>query len=628
MKATLHGDFAIGEWLVSPAVNQISHDGSCTRVEPKAMQVLVYLAEHPGVVSKAQLISAVWPDVFVSDDVLPGCISALRKAFDDNARRPRIIETIHKSGYRLLLPVEPISRNGDEGEAIALPEGSWWRRVLSHRVPSAIGFASLSAVLIVVFAWAFSKPRYDSVAVLPFLNARDDHATQYLSDGIAEQVVNDLSQLSSLRVMAWATVSRYRQPQVDARAVGRDLGVKAVLVGRLIREGDRIVLQTELVDVGGGSRLWGQRYERNMSEIAQLQQQLSHDIASNLRVRLAGGEENKMLHRYSASPTAYELYLKGRFFWAKRTKQGLQQGIDYFQQAISVDPNYASAYAGLADCYNLLDDWGETPPRESFPKARAAADKAIALDPSLAEAHVSLAMVRGSYDWDWVGAEQEFKHAIELNPNYATAHQWYGIMLATLGRFPEAEAEVKRAQQLDPLSPIINMAVAEVYTWERRYDESIERYKKVVELDPTFAVAYGNLSEVYKLKHLYGEELSALQQEWNLSGDPGFARLLERAYSKSGHLGVVREELKRVLEERARGQYADPMSIAGYYAELGDESAAFRWLQKGYEEHSSGMEFLGVAPDFDPLRSNTQFEYWLNVVGLPPAKAATRDPNR
>ena len=258
-----------------------------------------------------------------------------------------------------------------------------------------------------------------------------------------------------------------------------------------------------------------------------------------------------MLHRYSASPTAYELYLKGRFFWAKRTKQGLQQGIDYFQQAISVDPNYASAYAGLADCYNLLDDWGETPPRESFPKARAAADKAIALDPSLAEAHVSLAMVRGSYDWDWVGAEQEFKHAIELNPNYATAHQWYGIMLATLGRFPEAEAEVKRAQQLDPLSPIINMAVAEVYTWERRYDESIERYKKVVELDPTFAVAYGNLSEVYKLKHLYGEELSALQQEWNLSGDPGFARLLERAYSKSGHLGVVREELKRVLEERA-----------------------------------------------------------------------------
>ena len=243
------------------------------------MQVLVYLAEHPGVVSKAQLISAVWPDVFVSDDVLPGCISALRKAFDDNARRPRIIETIHKSGYRLLLPVEPISRNGDEGEAIALPEGSWWRRVLSHRVPSAIGFASLSAVLIVVFAWAFSKPRYDSVAVLPFLNARDDHATQYLSDGIAEQVVNDLSQLSSLRVMAWATVSRYRQPQVDARAVGRDLGVKAVLVGRLIREGDRIVLQTELVDVGGGSRLWGQRYERNMSEIAQLQQQLSHDIA-------------------------------------------------------------------------------------------------------------------------------------------------------------------------------------------------------------------------------------------------------------------------------------------------------------------------------------------------------------
>ena len=223
------------------------------------------------------------------------------------------------------------------------------------------------------------------------LNARDDHATQYLSDGIAEQVVDDLSQLSSLRVMAWATVSRYRQPQVDARAVGRDLGVKAVLVGRLIRKGDRIVLQTELVDVGGGSRLWGQRYERNMSEIAQLQQQLSHDIASNLRVRLAGGEENKMLHRYSASPTAYELYLKGRFFWAKRTSKVSSKALITFSKRLVWIPTTLLRTPGWR-LFNLVDDWGETPPRESFPKARAAADKAIALDPSLAEAHVS---------WPW-----------------------------------------------------------------------------------------------------------------------------------------------------------------------------------------------------------------------------------
>ncbi len=562
------------------------------------------------------------------DDVLPGCISALRKAFNDNARRPRIIETIHKSGYRLLLPAQLLSRNGDERTESALANVSRWRRALSDRLVVAIGVISLAAILIITFVWVSPRPRYDSVAVLPFLNVAGDSATQYLSDGIAEQVVNDLSQLSALRVMAWTTVSRYRQPHIDVRAVGRDLGVKAVLIGRLVREGDRIVLQAELVDVGGGSQLWGQRYERNMADMPGLQQQLSRDIATNLQVRLAGGEQSRLLHRYSASPAAYELYLKGRFFWAKRTKQGLQQGINYFQQAISVDPNYALAYAGLADSYNLLDDWGETAPRDSFPKARAAADKAIALDDSLAEAHVSLAMVREGYDWDWVGAEQEFKHAIELNPNYPTAHQWYGLMLATLGRFPEAEAEVKRAQQLDPLSPIINMAVAEVYTWERHYDQSIEQYKKVIALDPSFAGAYGNVADVYKRKHLYSEAVSAIQQKWNLNGDPSFARAIERAYSNSGYSAVIREELSRVLHERARGQYADPIAIAGYYAELGDESDAFQWLQKGYEEHSSGMQFLGVAPDFDSLQSSTQLQYWLSVLGLPTSvKTTTTGPN-
>jgi TolB-like protein/DNA-binding winged helix-turn-helix (wHTH) protein/Flp pilus assembly protein TadD len=617
----LDGDFKIGEWLVSPALNQIFRNGSTARVEPKSMQVLVYLAEHPGVVSKDQLISAAWPDVFVSDDVLPGCISALRKAFDDNARRPRIIETIHKSGYRLLLPVEWVSRNGDQRTDLAIRSVSRWRRALSDRLPVTISIVCLAAILITGFAWVSSWPRYDSVAVLPFLNVAGDPATQYLSDGFAEQVVNDLSQLSTLRVMAWTTVSRYRQPQIDVRAVGRDLGVKAVLIGRLVREGDHIVLQTELVDVARGSQLWGRRYERNISDIPGLQQQLSRDIATNLRVRLAGGEENKLLHRYSASPAAYELYLKGRFLSGKRTKQGLEQGIEYFQQAIRVDPNYALAYAGLADCYILLDDWGETAPRDSFPQARAAADKAIVLDDSLAEAHVSLATVRELYDWDWVGAQQEFKHAIELNPNYPTAHQWYGLMLANLGRFPEAEAEVKRAQQLDPLSPIINMAVAEVYTWERRYDQSIEQYKKVIALDPSFALAYDNVANAYEQKHRYNEAVSAIQQKWNLNGDPSRAHEIERVYSHSGYLAVIRQELNRFLQERAKGQYADAVDIAGSYAELGDEAAAFQWLQKGYEEHSSGMRFLGVVPDFDSLRSSAQFQYWLGVVGLAPTNA-------
>ena len=291
--------------------------------------------------------------------------------------------------------------------------------------------------------------------------------------------------------------------------------------------------------------------------------------------------------------------------------------MDYFQQAIKIDPNDALAYAGLADCYNLLDDWGETAPRDSFPKARAAAERAIALDDSLAEAHASLAMSRAAYNWDWVGAEQEFKRAIQLNPNYPVAHQWYGLLLAGLGRFPEAEAEVKRARQLDPLSAIINMAVAEVYTWERRYDEALAEYRRVIELDPSFPGAFGNIAEVYERKHMYAEALQALKHKANLIGDPESARTLDKVYARSGWSAVTREELNGELQRRSKGHYVNPTGVAGFYAELGDNSHAFEWLQRAYEEHSSGMQFLAVSSEFGPIRSSLQYKYWLGVLALP-----------
>jgi TolB-like protein/DNA-binding winged helix-turn-helix (wHTH) protein/Tfp pilus assembly protein PilF len=617
-RAELNTGLRIGEWLVTPSLNQISRNGTSARVEPKAMRVLVYLAEHPGVVSKDQLISAVWPDVFVSDDVLPGCISALRKTLNDDARRPKIIETIHKGGYRLLVPVEPLNGNGvhhaDTGDNVAPPSR---QPNLRGRLAIVLGVVATAVLLIAAIAWAPSTRRYDSVAVLPFVQAASDSATQYLSDGIAEQVVNDLSQLSTLRVMAWTTVSRYRQPQVDPRSAGRDLGVKAILTGRLVREGDHLVLQTELVDVNRGSQLWGKQYEANISDAPKLQTQISQDIASNLRVRLTGSEQERIQRHHNGSLAAYELYLKGRFFWDKRTKQGLDQAIEYFQQAIHVDPNYALAYAGLADSYALLDDWGETAPRDSFPKARAAAEKAIALDDSLAEAHVSLAIVLEAYDWDWVSAEQEFKRAIELNPNYATAHQWYGLYLASLGRFSEAEVEVRRAQKLDPLSPIVNMALPEVFTWEGRYDEAIAEYKKIIALDPSFAGSYGNLANLYERKHMYSEALDTMQPYCSLKGDPDLGRELRKIYSTSGYNEVIRKELARSLQERASGKYASPVGIAASYALLGEKKAAVEWLERGYEERTSGMQYLGVESEFDSLRSNPKFQYWLGVLGLP-----------
>ncbi len=613
---SLQGDFKIGEWLVSPAVNLISKNGGGTRVEPKAMQVLVYLSEHPGVVGKEQLISAVWPHVFVTDDVLPGCISVLRKAFQDSARQPRIIETIHKSGYRLLLPAEPLSTNGHAPSQLTVFE-SLWLRIRTHPLPLLLAAIVLVPLAVAGVLRLPSRATYDSLAVLPFASPDNDSASQYLSDGIAEQVVDDLSCLQTLKVMAWSTVSRYRQPQLDIRRIGSDLKVKAILTSRLQREADRVVLQAELVDVSTGSQLWGQRYERSIADISGLQRQLSQDIATNLRLRLTGTDQLKIQHKPSTSPEAYELYLKGRYFWNKRNKAGMQQSIAYYEQAIHSDPNFALAYAGLADSYNLLDDWGKTPPRDSFPKARAAAEKAIALDDSLAEAHVSLAMVRAAYDWDWTGAEQEFRRAIELNPNYATAHQWYGLLLASLGRFSEAEPEVHRAQQLEPLSPIINMAVAEVFTWERRYDDAVVEYKKILDLDASFDGAYGNLAEVYAAKGMYSEALTLWKKKCALTGEMDFSRDLEKQYVRSGYPGILRAMLNYELATRSSGEYSNPIGISEMYAALGDAPHAFEWLQKAYEEHSSGMQFLNTDAHFDSIRSDPKFQYWLRVIGLP-----------
>ena len=615
----LDGDFRIGEWLVSPALNQISRNGTNARVEPKAMRVLVYLAEHPGVVSKDQLISEVWPDVFVSDDVLPGCISALRKTLSDDARRPTVIETIHRSGYRLLLPAVPLNGNRHRSAEVVARDARASGKFIP-RVAVVSGVIAVAVVLVAAFAWGPAWRRYDSIAVLPFSGDPGDAATNCLSDVIAEEVVNNLSQLSTLRVMAWTTVSRYRQPQVNVRATGRELGVKAVLTGRLAREGDQLTLETELVDVSRGLQLWGKRYQADASNAPNLQQQISEDIAANLRLRLTQSEQKRMEHHYTAAPAAYQSYLKGRFFWQKRTKYGLDHAIEYFQQAIRTDPTYALAYAGLADSYALLDDWGETAPRDSFPKARAAAEKAIALDDSLAEAHVSLAMVREAYDWDWIGAEQEFKRAIELNPNYATAHQWYGLLLASLGRFSEAEVEVRHARQLDPLSPIVNMALPEVYTWEHRDDEAIAEYKKIIAMDPSFSGAYGNLSYLYERKQMYDEALKQEERQSALIGDPEFVRGLAKIYSTSGYIAAVREVLKKDLQDRDRGKYRNPVGVASRYAALGDEIHTLEWLEKGYEEHSSGMQYLAVDPQFDALRTHPRFQYWLGVLGLPALK--------
>ena len=595
--------FKIGDRLVSPRLNTIRRNGTTNRVEPKAMHVLTCLAAQPGeVVSKEELIDKVWAETHVTDDVLTGCISALRKAFDDNPRNPAFIQTIPKSGYRLIAPVWPL--NGD-GTAHT-PS----RKALPVIIVAVILLAALSL-------WLFhSSKAIDSVAILPFSNSSADPNTEYLSDGITEGIIDSISQLPNLRVMAWTAVARYKSQSKDPLIIGRELGVKAVLTGKIVQTGNHIGIQTELVELRTGGQLWGEQYTGQLSDVIPLQKEISLRISEKLRLKLSGADEQKLAKRYTADPEAYTLYLKGRYFWNKRSEEGMRKAISYFQQAIDHDPTYALAYAGLADAYNLGDDWGSTPPAESFPRAKAAALKALQLDDSLAEAHTSLAFVKANYDWDFPGAEKEFQRAIALNPNYATAHQWYAMYLAPMRRFPEAEREIKTAQDLDPLSLIISLGVGEILEWERNYDAAFRQFQKTLELDPTFTGTYGHLTNIYEHKGMYRDAVDQSKRLAVLKGHDLEAAEMERVFRKDGYPGLNQLNLQRDLETKAQGKYVPPVEIAGDYLRVGNKPQALRWLETAYEGRDSSLVFLQVDAGFDPLRSNPPFQRLLKKLGF------------
>jgi len=604
----LQDTFKVGDLLVSPRLNTISRNGTTNRVEPKAMQVLTCLAAQPGkVVSKEDLIETVWAETHVTDDVLTGCISALRRAFEDNPRTPAFIQTIPKSGYRLIAPVSAV--NGNDQPAVVGTKAS--------KKPAWLAGAALVVLAASLGFWFLRPARaIDSVAIIPFTNSGADPNTEYLSDGITESIIDSISQLPNLRVMAWTTVARYKSQTKDPLAIGAELGVKSVLTGKIVQSGNQLQIQTELVDLATGSRLWGEQYTRQLSDVIPLQKEISLRISEKLRLKLSGADEQKLKKNTTADPEAYTLYLKGRYFWNKRSEEGMRKAISYFQHAIDRDPGYALAYAGLADAYNLGDDWGSTPPSESFPRAKAAALRALDLDDSLAEAHTSLAFVKANYDWDFPGAEEEFQRAIALNPNYATAHQWYAMYLVPMRRFAEAEREIKVAQDLDPLSLIISLGVGEIFEWERNYDAAFRQYQKTLELDPSFIGTYGHLSTIYEHKGMYREAVEAAKKVAVLKGNNDEVSEMERVFRKNGYPGLDQMNLRRDFEAQAQGKYVRSSEIAGNYLRTGNKPQALHWLEKAFEERDSSLVFLPIDAEFDPLRSDPQFQELLKKIGF------------
>jgi len=462
--------------------------------------------------------------------------------------------------------------------------------------------------------------KIDSLAVLPFTNGGGDANTEYLSDGITESLIDNLAHVPQLKVKSRNSVFYYKGKAVDVQKVGNDLGVSALVSGRVVPRGDTVEVSTELIDVRDNTEIWGQHYSGQSADIISLQQQIAGDIAEKLRSKLSTSEKQQVTKQGTQNPEAYELCLKGRYYWNKQTPSDIATAISYFNQAIAKDPGYALAYSGLADAYSALANISGSRPSENFPKSNAAARKALELDATLARPHAVLGINEMEYDWDFAGGEAEYKKAFELDPNDATGHWWYAYNIALIGgREQEALAEVNRAYQLDPLAPVISMVTGYVHIFARQYNEAIVACKKVANENPTFALAHACLQDAYWGKRMYPQVIEELKAFGQLSGDrdvSDFASALEQGFRSAGWKGALRKGIENRKVRRKTG-YSSAYGIASMYAELGEKDQAFRWFDTAYQERD--LYLLGLKTDFslDPIRSDPRFAELVRKVGLP-----------
>jgi serine/threonine protein kinase/tetratricopeptide (TPR) repeat protein len=457
----------------------------------------------------------------------------------------------------------------------------------------------------------------DSLAILPFANASGDPEAEYLSDGITETIISQLSRLPHLRVMARSTVFRFKGAGVDPIAAGRELKVGAVVTGRVFHRGEDLVIKTELVDLADGSQLWGERYARKVADLLAIENEIAERISESLRLKLTGEEKERLVRRPTESQEAYRLYLRGRFFWNKRTEEGLRRGIEFFRQAIEVDPDYAVAYVGIAHSYAVLGFHAIAPPGEAFPRAKAAALKALELDSSLAEARAPLAYALHYYDWNWGESEREYLRCLEAAPQDATAHNYYASLLTSLGRFEEALKEWRRAQELDPLSLINRAATGWFFYLARRYDEAVDEAKKTLEMDSTFAVARRVLGLSFQKTSRPDEAIEELRKAVELSGgSTQYLADLGHAFATAGREAEARRTLEQI-EEISKSRYVSPYFTAAVHLALGDRRRALDGLEQAYAERSLGMTFLKVDPNLDDLRDEPRFADLVRRVGLP-----------
>jgi TolB-like protein/DNA-binding winged helix-turn-helix (wHTH) protein/Flp pilus assembly protein TadD len=638
------GRLRFGVFEADLRAGELRKHGLRIRLQEQPFLVLAMLLQRAGqVVTREELQKKLWPaDTFVDfDHGLNKAVNKIRDALGDSAESPRFVETVARRGYRFLAEVKgadeiavhspkfapaqlasshpPASQTGDRAEfvdAAGMPQ---------RRLPPLAWKISAFVLLAVIAAFAAWKvhsrnrpaPAIHSLAVLPLESLSNDASQDYFADGMTDELISDLGQISALRVISRTSVMAYKHARKPLPQIARELNVDAIVEGTVLRSGDQVRITAQLIDAAADKHLWSQSYEGELKDTLALQNQVARAIAEQIRINLNPQEQAALKSAKVVNAEAYESYLKGRYFWNKRTPDSLKVALAYFNQAIEEDPTYAQAYSGLADTYALLGDWqyGVMTPKEALPKAKAAASKALELDSTLSEAHNSLAFCFDAFDWDFDAAGKEFQRSIELNPGYATAHHWYSWHLSLLGRYDEAIEEMRKAKILDPLSLIINADLAELLSIAHFYDESIIQSRKTIEMDPNFALAHNQLAQAYLQKHMNAEAIAELQKAVKLSaGCPTCIANLARAYAASGRTGEAGKLLSD-LKSHSNGGYSDAAEVSMVYAALGDKDRAMHWLEIGYEQRFNPGVLL--RPGFDPLRADPRFQDLLRRIGLP-----------
>jgi len=653
--------FRFGPYEVQKGSREFRKGGTRIKLRGQPFLVLVTLLEHAGeVVTRDEIRQRLWSsDTFVDfEHGLNTSIKRVRQVLCDSPSEPRYIETLPRLGYRFIAPVEVWEKNGtkepipDSAQlGTVKPESA---RVVETSVvaspptgkatanlepahlapwPFSLAFAVLAGAVLLASAGSIrglhslsqvlsniggSAPRtYNSLAVLPLQSLSGAANQEYFADGITDEIITDFAQVGSLRVISRTSAMRYKNTSKPAQQIGKELGVDALVEGTVERVGTRVRVRVQLIDAASDHYLWANVYDRELSDILILESSVAHDIVEETRGQIAAQSE---FHNSGGSravnPQAYEAYLQGRYYWNKRSSETLTKSIELFQQAVSLDPKLAVAYAGLADGYSILGS-DVLPVEVAQTRAREAASKAIALDSSVAEGHAARALVAFYYDWDWKTAGSEFETALRLNPNYATAHQWYSYYLEAMGRFPEALQEAQRAQELDPLSLSINTTLAGKYFANQRYDQALAIDQRVLEMDPSFVPAHRCLAKVYEAKRMWPEAIGALKKEVDLS--QGNTRALADLAYGYGLAGDRAEALRIVkqLEQLSAGKYVSPFEVAKVFVAVNDHDSAIRYLEKSYHEHESQIPFLKVTLALYPLHSEPRFLALAQRAGLP-----------